>query len=390
MDMRKWPAPPNGPAAARSMARPRRGHPFSGIPAAGSWHKAKIMQQMVKKLSVQTGGKSVLSKHNKIQKERLPFFGTVPNPGEAFPWSRMTNQETQTRRSFMDGIWISGFADEISNDLDEQLSTVRQLGMRYISLRSADGKNVADYTPEEAATALLPRLKAAGVGVSSLGSPIGKIGVDDAGAYEKQLGQLERLCEICKLLDCRYIRVFSFFIPEGRDPEAYRDTVLEKLRGFESVARKHGVILLHENEKDIYGDTADRCLTLLKETGGPCLRAAFDFANFVQCGEDPVRAWDMLHEYVAYIHIKDAVSGSNENVVCGTGEGHIPELLQRAIRDEGYRGFLTLEPHLVLFDALQSLEQKAAADVIKENKAKDGADGYRMQYEALQGILSRI
>ena len=98
----------------------------------------------------------------------------------------------------------------------------------------------------------------------------------------------------------------------------------------------------------------------------------------------------MLHEYVAYIHIKDAVAGNNENVVCGTGDGHIPELLKKAIREEGYKGFLTLEPHLVLFDSLQSLEQKAATDVIKENKAKDGADGYRIQYEALQGILAQI
>ncbi len=290
----------------------------------------------------------------------------------------------------MDGIWISGFADEISSDFDEQLATVTGLGMKYISLRSADGKNVADYTPEEVEERLLPRLKAAGVGVSSLGSPIGKIAVDDAQAYEKQLGQLEGLCQICKLLDCRYIRIFSFFMPEGQDPERYRDQVLEKLRGFEAVAREHDVVLLHENEKDIYGDTAQRCLTLLNEVDSPHLRAAFDFANFVQCGEDPVRAWELLHGYVAYIHIKDAVSSSSENVVCGTGEGHIAELLKRAIREEGYQGFLTLEPHLVLFDALQSLEQKAASDVIKENKAKDGADGYRMQYQALRGILEKI
>ena len=290
----------------------------------------------------------------------------------------------------MERIWISGFADEISSDFDKQLSTVTRLGMRYISLRSADGKNVADYTPEEVEKDLLPRLKAAGVGVSSLGSPIGKIAVEDEEAYQDHLEKLERLCKICKLLNCRYIRIFSFFIPEGKEPEQYRDIVTNKLKAFEDIARKQDVVLIHENEKDIYGDVAERCLTLLKAVDSPYLRAAFDFANFVQCGEDPVRAWEMLHEYVDYIHIKDAVSGSNENVVCGTGEGHIPQILRRAIKEEGYQGFLTLEPHLVLFDALQSLEQKAATDVIKENKAKDGADGYRMQYEALQDILTAL
>lgn len=290
----------------------------------------------------------------------------------------------------MERIWISGFADEISSNFDEQLKTVTRLGMRYISLRSADGKNVADYTLEEAEKGLLPRLKAAGVGVSSLGSPIGKIAVEDESAYEDHLEKLERLCKICKLLNCRYIRIFSFFIPEGQEPEQYRDTVIDKIKAFEAIARKYDVVLIHENEKDIYGDVADRCLTLLKEVDSPYLRAAFDFANFVQCGEDPVRAWELLHEYVDYIHIKDAVSDSNENVVCGTGEGRIPQLLRQAVKEEGYEGFLTLEPHLVLFDALQSLEQKAAADVIKENKAKDGADGYRMQYEALQAILDAL
>ena len=144
----------------------------------------------------------------------------------------------------MDGIWISGFADEISNDFDVQLATVTRLGMKHISLRSADGKNVADYTPEEVVEKLLPRLKAAGVEVSSLGSPIGKINVDDEGAYRDQLGKLERLCKICKLLNCRYIRIFSFFVPEGQDPEQYRDTVIEKLKGYERVAKQYDVILL--------------------------------------------------------------------------------------------------------------------------------------------------
>ncbi len=285
---------------------------------------------------------------------------------------------------------ISGFADEISSDFDAQLKTVTELGMKYISLRSADGKGIADYTVEEVRERLLPRLDAAGVKVSSIGSPIGKVGIADEEGFQKQLARLDELCRIAQLLDCRFIRMFSFFMPEGANPADYREAVLEKMKRFLDVARQYDVVLMHENEKDIYGDTGARCLDLMESIDDPLFQSAFDFANFVQCGEDPAACWDLLHEYIVYIHIKDAVSNDNENVVCGTGEGKIKELLDRAVNQEGYEGFLTLEPHLVLFDSLASLETTDAKNIIKENKAKDGAEGYAMQYRALCGILDEI
>lgn len=289
-----------------------------------------------------------------------------------------------------DKILISGFADEISSDFDTQLKTVTELGMHYISLRSADGKGIADYSVDEIRTQILPRLQKAGVKVSSIGSPIGKVGIEDEEGFARQLAQLDTLCQICEVLGCRYIRMFSFFIPEGKDPKNYRDAVLDKLQKFIDVAKKYNVVLIHENEKEIYGDIGSRCLDLMESLKCPSFKSAFDFANFVQCGEDTEKCWELLHEYVAYIHIKDAVSTDKENVVCGTGEGRIKELLTRAIKDEGYEGFLTLEPHLVLFDSLASLETTAAENIIKTNKAKNGADGYAMQYHALCEILDTI
>ncbi len=287
-----------------------------------------------------------------------------------------------------DKIVISGFADEIDPRLDVQLKVVKGLGMDHICLRAADGKGIADYELEEFAQSILPRLQAAGVKVSSLGSPIGKIPIDDGEAYEKQLRQLDTLCRICGLLECRYIRMFSFWMPKGRNPDDYTDAVLEKLRGFARVAAQYDVILLHENEKDIYGDIGRRCKVILDALASPHFKAAFDFANFVQCGEDPAACWELLKEHVVYIHIKDAVSGKNENVLCGTGDGKIAQILTQAIRDEGYEGFLTLEPHLVLFDTFKSLESGQDATVV--NKAKDGAEGYTMQYNALTEILKAI
>jgi sugar phosphate isomerase/epimerase len=284
---------------------------------------------------------------------------------------------------------ISGFSDEISSDFDTQLEVVSKLGMKYISLRGIDGKNIGDFTVNEIKEKVLPRLQKAGIGVSSIGSPIGKVFINDEEGFAKQKLMLDTLCEISILLDCQYIRIFSFYIPKGENADQYHDDVVRKLKEFAEIAKKYNVILLHENEKDIFGDVARRCHEILTEVESPSFKGIFDFANFVQCGEDTQECFDLLKDEIVYIHIKDAVTSDSQNVVCGTGEGKIPELLAQFIKG-GYKGFLTLEPHLVLFDSLKDLELEDATEVIKDNKGLDGAGGYKLQYEALLDILKKI
>lgn len=290
----------------------------------------------------------------------------------------------------MNKIIISGFSDEIDKCFDTQLKTATTLGMDHICLRSADGKGIAEYTLEEFKSALMPQLDKYNVKVSSLGSPIGKVKIDDEEGFKKQLEQLHTLCQIAKEVNCKYIRVFSFYIPEGDDFTKYTSEVIRKLTQFVDIAAQYEIVLIHENEKDIYGDIKERCLEILSTINSPYFKAAFDFANFVQCGEDTKACYDLLKDFVAYIHIKDAVSSDNDNVPCGTGEGKIAEILRQAIKEDDYEGFLTLEPHLVIFDSLKDLEIKDTSEIIKEAKAKDGADGYRIQYEALTNILNNI
>ena len=90
-----------------------------------------------------------------------------------------------------------------------------------------------------------------------------------------------------------------------------------------------------------------------------------------------MECWKLLHDQVVYIHIKDAVASDKENVLCGTGEGKIKEILERAVREEGYEGFLTLEPHLVVFDALKSLELADADSIIREMCIRDRVSSVR-------------
>jgi sugar phosphate isomerase/epimerase len=286
-------------------------------------------------------------------------------------------------------LMISGFSDEISSDFDTQLEVVSNLGMHYLSLRGIDGKNIGDYTVDEIKENVQPRLQKAGIGVSSIGSPIGKVFINDEDGFANQKIMLDTLCQISNLLNCQYIRIFSFYIPKGDNADQYREEVVSKLKEYAAIAEKYNVILLHENEKDIFGDIGRRCHEILTEVGSPYFKGIFDFANFVQCGEDTQECYDLLKNEVVYIHIKDAVTSDSQNVVCGTGEGKIPEILAQFI-ESGYKGFLTLEPHLVLFDSLKDLELEDATEIIKDNKGLDGAGGYKLQYEALLDILKKI
>lgn len=286
-------------------------------------------------------------------------------------------------------ILISGFSDEISDSLDKQIEVVASLGMQYISLRGIDGKNIGDYNVSEFKELVLPRLTAQNIKVSSIGSPIGKIFIDDEAGFEKQLVMLDTLCQIAALIDCKFIRIFSFFIKKELNYDDFEDAVVEKLKKFASIAEKYAVVLLHENEKDIFGDIARRCKVIFDKVSSKHFKAIFDFANFVQCSEKPLEAYQLLKDYIVYFHIKDASYDLSYNVLCGTGDGKIEEILQDAISN-GYKGFLTLEPHLAMFGSLQSLELEDASTIVNTDAAITGEQGYGMQYNALRKILDKI
>jgi sugar phosphate isomerase/epimerase len=241
-------------------------------------------------------------------------------------------------------VWtLTGFADEISPELEEQLETLAQESMGYMELRSAWNTNVLDLSDDE-----LDRIKAAtaqrGIGISSIGSPIGKVPVTDP--FGPHLERFRRALYAADVMESPYVRVFSFFVPEGQEPGHYREVVIDRMGIMAGEAEDSGVTLLHENEKEIYGDVPSRCLDILAGVGSPALRAAWDAANFVQCGVRPyTEGYASLRPYVEYVHVKDALSGSDSVVPAGEGDGQLPETLS-ALRASGFDGFFSLEPHL--------------------------------------------
>jgi sugar phosphate isomerase/epimerase len=238
---------------------------------------------------------------------------------------------------------LSGFADEISPDPAEQLATLAAESITHLELRSAWSANVADFTAGQVTT-FQAALQRAGVQVSAIGSPIGKIDVQ--APLGPELDRMRRVADIAAELGTSIVRVFSFFIPPGDPPERYRRQVIDRMAALSAIAADRGLILAHENEKEIYGDTAARCHDLITSVNSPALRATFDAANFVQCGVRPFsQAYHLLRPYLVYLQVKDARSATGEVVPAGQGDGEFRETLA-ALRDSGFSGFVSLEPHL--------------------------------------------
>ncbi len=270
---------------------------------------------------------------------------------------------------------ITGFADEISRDLGEQIALLTRLGIRHVEFRSAWGTKVLDLTPGQLDRALA-MLADAGIAVSAVGSDLGKIGITDP--FGPHLERAAHGVEVARRFGAPYIRLFSFFLPEGDDPAAHRDEVMARTRAMVDLAEAGGVTLLHENEKDIFGDTPERVADLVTTMGSPHYRAILDPANYVQCGVRPYdEAYPVVRRHTDYIHCKDAsasvvVDGVNKVVPSGEGDGQLRELIA-ALHADGFDGFFSIEPHLGDFDAFGGL---------------CGPDLWTVAFEALTGLFA--
>jgi sugar phosphate isomerase/epimerase len=244
-----------------------------------------------------------------------------------------------------DKLGLSAFADEISPDLDEQIRVCKENGVTHIELRGVAGKNVLDFD-KPLRDEIKRKLADNGMGIIGIGSPIGKVAIDQP--WQAHFDRFKIAVELAEFFDAPFIRVFSYYPAggEGKGPlDPHRDEVIRRFREKLEYIADTPIRLAHENEKGIFGDIGRRCVDLMKTIDSPKLRSAFDFANFVQVGDRPRDNWPLLKPYTAHIHIKDAQMDGGKVVPAGQGDGDIEPILIDAYKS-GYRGFLSMEPHL--------------------------------------------
>ena len=276
--------------------------------------------------------------------------------------------------------FISCFADEIAADIATQIRVMKEQGIRYVEMRDVDGISVLKHDLNSVRE-IKKKLDAAGIRLSAIGSYIGKQPITDEFTH---LEELKYCAEIAGILEVSNIRMFSFFIPAG-EAAAFRDVVMERLSQLLEVAKGAKLLLLHENGGGVYGDTAERCLDIVKTMNSPELKLIFDPGNFIQCGVEPYPyAWELLKDYVVYIHIKDAIKGTGASMPAGSGDGRIADLLWDLDKRDT-EVFLSIEPHLTDFYGFDALEPS-----LKTLPAGNNIEKFTLAHTALKQLLATI
>lgn len=272
---------------------------------------------------------------------------------------------------------LSAFGDEISDDVHEQLSVLRGMGIGFLEVRGAWGKNVLHLSDEEAAM-LKQACAAEQIAISAIGSPVGKSPITQPLAAEMK--NLARIFAIAEAVGTRLVRVFSFYPPAageaGWSDAAVVEESITRLSKMTEAAAAAGMQLVLENEHGIVGDTVVRCIQLLNAVNSPSLAFAWDPANFVHVGEraSVTDGWDALGPRTRHVHIKDYCMATDEVLPAGEGDGQI-EMLLSQLANANYAGFLALEPHLVLAG---------------KNSGFSGPEGMARAAGALRGLLGKV
>lgn len=272
---------------------------------------------------------------------------------------------------------ISAFADEAGTDIEKQVKAMLDNGITGLEIRGVNGKNISELTDNEAKK-IGTKLYENGLFTYSIGSPIGKISLDDS--FEDHIEKFKRCLEMANILGAKNIRIFSFYVPKDKACD-YKNEVIERLGRLCDIAENSGVDVCHENEKGIYGDNAERCLEIL--TAEKRLKGIFDPANFIQCGQDTLIAWDMLKKRIKYLHIKDAMP-NGKVVPAGEGCGNLEEIIKNYIALGGEN--LTLEPHLAVFDGYSELEKECREDFVYSSSE----EAFKVAADALKKILNEV
>lgn len=223
--------------------------------------------------------------------------------------------------------------DEIGTFLIEQIESLKEANIKRIEIRKIDDKYLWEFTNKEIKEfkTLLDNEK---IEVITLDSPVGKKPIP----YERKKELFERYLEISKILNNRYIRIFS-----NLGIEIQEEDIKNNLKEYCSKAKDNGIQLIMENERATFAKSPVQCYELIKNENN--IDILFDLENAFFEGYEIFDAYEKSKNRINYIHLRDFNVKTNEYAHLGMGDLEIEKFMKKLV-DDNYNGIISVETHL--------------------------------------------
>lgn len=271
-------------------------------------------------------------------------------------------------------------ADEINRDFREASRIGVEAGIKRYEIRFL--KTGRAPMCDQAELREIERLcEGEGLQITALSPGLFKW-TDSVEKFRAEMNELfPRSVELAKRWNLSELIIFGFCKPGAKEENADLissddppDWVIDSLAEAAEKAEQSGLRLLIEAEPVCWADTGAATVNLIHSANSPALGINYDPCNVAwMMRKDPIDEFDLVAPFIGNVHIKDQQdtprgSGLPKWVVPGEGMiDYRPHFA--ALRQTGYSGPISLEPHM---DG--SLETIQSCKIAVENLWRDSAN----------------
>ena len=214
-------------------------------------------------------------------------------------------------------MYLTGIADEASQNIETQIKVTQELGWNAIESRFINGQNIHDLS-EDAFDQVCETLDGSGVHINAFGSAIANWGKDVRDDFSITQAEIDRTIPRMKKLGARFVRVMSYKVLE--DVELMVEERIKRLRHILNTFQSEGITVVHENCMNYGGMSWQHTLELIDavpglklvyDTGNPVF--ALDHRKEEKTWQDPWEFYQKVKDHIAYVHVKDCLNPSSES-----------------------------------------------------------------------------
>ena len=248
-------------------------------------------------------------------------------------------------------MYLTGFADEVSSNIEDQIRVTKELGWNAIEARSIGDLNIHDISDadfENVCKVLIDNE----ILINCFGSTIANWSKKISDPFEISLQEVERTISRMQCLNVKLVRIMSYARCPGS--EQYAEERFRRLKVICDKFLDAEITPLHENCMNYGGMSWMHTLELIKnipglklvfDTGNPVISK--DYSKTEERKQDSLEFFKKIHEHVEHIHIKDAFLDRDKEcfVFPGEGDAKILDILKE-LKHMNYKGGISIEPHM--------------------------------------------